>query len=241
MPVDERGDVNADRAAQVAAAIGFPDHSSDRRVSMRVADTWVDDPLSVLTGYAHRYGKTLRIYDYAGPGDPLVLTMEEIVRTRVIASRISHAEARWLLRRSEDTPWSAVPADADLGTADPDEDGSTYGPMLQLWRHFYGERPSGFSVAKLSKVLYLKRPALYPILDSRLMRRYRRPARRHGQARPNLGRYQYWTAIRDDLIANTESGALAQVREQLVASSDPAVQAMYGLTDLRLLDVCTWH
>ena len=56
MPVDERGDVNADRAAQVAAAIGIPEHSSDRRVSMRVADTWVDDPLSVLTGYAHRYG-----------------------------------------------------------------------------------------------------------------------------------------------------------------------------------------
>ncbi|SDO46769.1 hypothetical protein [Geodermatophilus sp. DSM 45219] len=118
MPVDERGDVNADRAAQVAAAIGIPEHSSDRRVSMRVADTWVDDPLSVLTGYAHRYGKTLRIYDYAGPGGPSVLTMEEIVRTRVIASRISHAEARWLLHRSEDAPWWVAAADADLATVD---------------------------------------------------------------------------------------------------------------------------
>jgi hypothetical protein len=210
-------------------------------VRLRIADSWVDDPLNVLTDYAAKLGKTLRTYDHPGPGDPGVLTLEEIVRTRVIASRISHAEARWLLDRSEGAPWSAVPADADLRSADRDDDESAYWSMLQLWRHFYRDRPSGFSVAKLSKALHLKRPALYPILDSRLMRRYRRPARRQGQARPDLGRYQYWAAIRDDLIANTESGALAQVREQLVASGDPAAQAMYCLTDLRLLDVCTWH
>src|SRR4051812_24465011 len=64
VPVDERGDVNADRAARVAAVNRIPEHSSDRLFPLRVADTWVDDPLTVLTGYAHRYGKTLRIYDY---------------------------------------------------------------------------------------------------------------------------------------------------------------------------------
>jgi hypothetical protein len=42
-------------------------------------------------------------------------------------------------------------------------------------------------------------------------------------------------------MANTASGALAQVREQLRTSSDPAVQAMSRLTDLRLLDICTWR
>jgi hypothetical protein len=210
-------------------------------VRLRIADGWVDDPLGVLTGYAEKLGKTLRTYDHPGPGDPEVLALEEIVRTRVIASRISHAEARWLIGRSEDAPWTAVPAGADLSTADPGDEASTYWPMLELWRYFYSERPSGFSVAKLSKVLHLKRPALYPILDSRLLRRYRRPARRQGQARPDLGRYQYWPAIRDDLIANTDSGALAQVRGQLSASSDPTVQAMSRLTDLRLLDICTWR
>ncbi len=208
---------------------------------LRIADSWVDDPLSTLAAYAHRYGKTLRVYDYAGAGDPAVLTMEEIARTRVIASRISHAEARWLLRRSEDAPWPAISADADLRDAGPGGDGSAYWPALDLWKHLYSDRPSGFSTAKLHKVLHLKRPALYPILDSRLVRRYRRLARRQGQARPDLGRYQYWPAIREDLIANTESGALAELREQISASSDPAVKAMSRLTDLRLLDICTWR
>lgn len=210
-------------------------------VRLRIADTWVDDPLSVLTDYARDLWKTLRVYDYAGSGDPAVLTKEEIARTRVIASRISHAEARWLLRRSEGAAWSAVAADADLRHADPDDEGSAYWPALDLWRHLYGDRPSGFSTAKLHKVLHLKRPALYPILDGRLVRRYRRLARRQGQARPDLGRYQYWPAIREDLIANTESGALAELREQISASSDPAVKAMSRLTDLRLLDICTWR
>ncbi len=210
-------------------------------VRLHIADTWVDDPLTVLTDYAQQYGKTLRVYDYAGPGDPAVLTMEEITRTRVIASRISHAEARWLLRRSANAPWSAVAADADLRSADRDDDGSAYWPALDLWKHLYGDRPSGFSTAKLHKVLHLKRPALYPILDSRLVRRYRRPARRQGQARPDLGRCQYWPAIRDDLVMNTESGAFAQLRKQLNASGNPVVQAMSRLTDLRILDICTWR
>ncbi len=210
-------------------------------IRLRIAESWVDDPLNTLTAYAHRYARTLRVYDYAGPGDRAVLTMGEIARTRVIVSRISHAEARWLLQRAEGAPWSAVAADADLRDADPDDDGAAYWPALDLWKHLYSDRPSGFSTAKLHKVLHLKRPALYPILDSRLMQRYRRLARRQGQARPDLGRYQYWPAIRADLIANTESGALAELRERIGASSDPAVQAMDQLPDLRLLDICTWR
>ena len=118
----------------------------------------------MLTGYAEKLGKTLRTYDHPGPGDPAVLALEEIVRTRVIASRISHAEARWLIGRSEDAPWTAVPAGADLSTADPGDDASTYWPMLELWRYFYSERPSGFSVAKLSKVLHLKKAGAVPDL-----------------------------------------------------------------------------
>jgi hypothetical protein len=213
----------------------------EQMVRLRIADGWVDDPLTVLTEYARDLQKTLRVYDYAGSGDPAVLTMEEIARTRVIASRISHAEARWLLRRSEGAPWSAVAADADLRDADPDDDGSAYRPALDLWKHLYSDRPSGFSTAKLHKVLHLKRPALYPILDSRLVRRYRRLARRQGQARPDLGRYQYWPAIREDLLVNTESGALGELREQLTAAGDERMQAMSQLTDLRLLDICTWR
>jgi hypothetical protein len=209
-------------------------------VRLRIAEGWCEDSLARLTAYATKYGKTLRVYDQVGPGDPLRLNAEEIARTRVIASRISRAEERWLLRRGETAPWADVPLAADLASADPDDPTSAYPPALELYLHFYQERPRGFSVAKLSKTLHIKRPNLYPILDSRLMRLYRRPARQHGQARPVLGRYQYWPAIRADLRYNRETGALAELRAMLTAAPNPVVREMAQLSDLRLMDICAW-
>ena len=44
----------------------------------------------------------------------------------------------------------------------------------------------GVSHAKASKLLHLKRPALFPILDSKLMALYRRPAAEAANAIPSL-------------------------------------------------------
>jgi hypothetical protein len=92
---------------------------------------------------------------------------------------------------------------------------------------------------KLHKVLHLKRPHLYPILDSQLRRTYRTKAKlagaqlaRHGQP----SRPAYWAAIRDDLLANAL--ALRQLRDQLV--EDPELERLAGLSDLRLLDILAW-
>ncbi len=210
-------------------------------MTLTVAGEPVADCIGKLTSYARRYGRTLQRYDYAGPGHAEVLEMEEIVRTRVIASRISRAEANWLIRRSEeDAPWVDVPLESDLRSVDSTTPGSPYQDMLALYRHFYSDRPRGFSVAKLSKVLHLKRPGLYPILDSHLMKRYRRQARAHGRQRPELGRYQYWPAIRADLLLNDEAGAFNDLRRELSSSPDGAVRDLTRLTDLRLLDICSW-
>lgn len=205
---------------------------------LTIADVEVPDPLAILHGYARRW-RTLQTYDLPGPGDPNSLGMEEVVRTRVISSRISVREAQWLLQRAEDAPWVDVPYDADLRDADPAELGGLYDRMEALYMHFRTDSPRGLGVAKVSKVLHLKRPAAYPILDSHLMKTYALPARRQGRAHPARGsRRLHWAAIRGDLIANsTELGTL---RQQLSRHPDSGVQDLARLTDLRLLDICTW-
>jgi hypothetical protein len=50
----------------------------------------------------------------------------------------------------------------------------------------------------------------------------------------------YWIAIRDDLIANTESEALPELRAALGDRGTLGAHLDH-LTDLRLLDMLTWH
>ena len=52
-----------------------------------------------------------------------------------------------------------------------------YDRAAVLWEHFWDARPANVSTAKISKVLYLMRPGLFPILDSYLIKFYRTAAR----------------------------------------------------------------
>lgn len=96
-------------------------------------------------------------------------------------------------------------------------------------------------VAKISKVLHLKRPGLFPILDSKVMAVYRTQARAAAALYPHRGRRAlFWAAIRDDLCANLDSGALPLFRSRLAQSETEHVRRIAGLTDVRLLDLLTW-
>lgn len=138
-----------------------------------VAGTAVHAPMTVLVDYMARYGGTLDTYDFAFRGEPDVLTAEEIWRTRIIHSRVTHAETSELERAATgwNSLWEAVPSDAHIKNADPVLDGGLYDDMLELYTHMTDIH--GASAAKASKVLHFKRPHLYPILDSRLIAIYR--------------------------------------------------------------------
>jgi hypothetical protein len=72
-----------------------------------------------------------------------------------------------------------------------------------LYSHFTDGAPHGIAMAKISKVLHVKRPAAYPILDKRITSIYRDAATQATRRYPQRGyRRAYWAAIRDDLIAN---------------------------------------
>lgn len=120
-----------------------------------------------------------------------------------------------------------------------------YDRAVALWEHFWAARPAGVSTAKISKVLYLMRPGLFPILDSYLIRFYRTAALATaidiGYKRKILSQSKtlYWEAVRRDILDN-EAG-LYSLRQALASAQLPLTeQASRCLSDLRLLDILAW-
>jgi hypothetical protein len=194
----------------------------------------LDEALERFEQYPSR---TPAIYDYPGPGEPSVITADEIRRTRAVSSRISAAEGDWFIKLARTAPWT--PADSDLRDAGPEESGGLYDSMLHLYDHFAGAAPKGVSTAKISKVLHLKRPRQFPILDSRLVRTYREAATREATTYASRGKKRmYWAAIRSDL--ERSSDGLKELRTRMAAHPATRVQALQAASDLRLLDMLTW-
>jgi hypothetical protein len=194
------------------------------------------DALKKLAQYPER---TPPRYDLPGPGDPDVLSPAEVARTRVIKSRISNRQAEWFVERAKSAPWMS--AAADLRDADPAEPDGLYAAMAAMYDHFIQDRPEQVNHAKVSKVLHIKRPALFPILDDHVFRIYKQAAREQALRYPQLGyRRMTWAAIREDLVSATTTSALTQLRAAIDAHPAPHVNVLANLTDLRLLDILTW-
>jgi hypothetical protein len=161
----------------------------------------------------------------------------------VIRSRIGLTECKQLIHACDQAAdlLAAIPAAAHLRDADPAVHGGLYDQALAVFNRLL---TPGIRFAKLSKILHLKRPRLFPILDSRVLRAYRRTAAetaiRYRTERPGF-QLLYWAAVRDDVIASGNIAALAALRELLHQDADSRVQRAAMLTDVRLLDILTWH
>ena len=205
-----------------------------------IAGRSIDIDTAVAT--AHGYPTvTVSRYDLPGPGPAAEITADEIARTHKVRSRISHAQRDWFIRSAVDAPWAAVPVDARLVDADPNRGGELYDRAETFYDHFRTAAPRHVGVAKISKVLHLKRPGLFPILDSKVMEFYRHHARAAAARYPHRGRRaMFWAAIRDDVCTNLDSGALPLLRRRLAQSESEQVRRIASLTDVRLLDLLTW-
>lgn len=212
-------------------------------LSVSVAGREIADAVAAVADYVRGHLGTVRQYDLVGQGDPNALTREEVVRTRVIASRISEEEADWFVDTATTAPWAQVAPDLDLRTCDAALEGGDYDAAEALYMHFFGQRPKSVSIGKVHKVLHIKRPNLYPILDSRLRQLYLPAARaaatelKQRSKRWAGTREHYWEAIRLDLARNTE--LIGNVRTHLKSIDGDAALAA-SLTDMRLLDLLTW-
>jgi Family of unknown function (DUF6308) len=214
--------------------------------AITVAGRVVRDPVHAVVMYLEEHGGTVTHYDFpAGSFYQIDHRLIKATRSPWMGSRISRTQEDWFIDRGSTAPWADVQTDAQLRDADPAAASGLYDRAEVLWEHFWDARPANVSTAKISKVLYLMRPALFPILDSYLIRFYRVPAREAATdvalARPSLGPYKalYWEAIRRDILSNQTS--LRVIRQLLPATGNPlAEQAAWALTDLRLLDMLAW-
>ncbi|MCD2115006.1 DUF6308 family protein [Rhodococcus rhodochrous] len=176
-----------------------------------------------------------------GPGPAPVITADEIARTHKVRSRISHTQRDWFIRTAVDAPWAAVPIEAQLADADPNISGELYGRAEALYDHFRTAAPRHVGVAKISKVLHLKRPGLFPIPDSKVMAFCLHPARAAAARYPHRGRRaMFWAAIRDDVCTHLDTGAIPLFRCRLEQAETEQVRRIATLTDVRLLDLLTW-
>jgi Family of unknown function (DUF6308) len=199
------------------------------------------DPADIWRQYARRT-RTLHGYDLAGTGDQASLTRAEVARSRIIASRISNDECGRLLRRSQSAPWASVSMDMDLAQADPVRRGGPFDNAAALYWHFTTPHERGIGMAKIHKVLHLKRPQLYPVLDRLVRRLYSAQASVWVDVIPGARREDavtFWAAIRADLIDEDNRAALEVYRESLRVTRETA--AMANLPAVRLLDIAAWE
>lgn len=153
---------------------------------LTVAGRTVHDPINVFEEYARRYRRTLAEYDHAEQSKPNEVTLRDLAATRVIASRISVEQAGQIVDRANENHrlLEAIPVDAQLRDADPAKYDGLYDAMSALYVALLGP---GVRDSKVSKVLHLKRPSLYPILDSALAKFYRPAAREAASRYPERG------------------------------------------------------
>ncbi|WP_230313546.1 DUF6308 family protein [Nakamurella alba] len=213
-------------------------------------DLSIEECVARLHKYAIENHRAVEEYDDLVGGPLRSISPEQVRATRRMSSRISQAEVDWFVDRAAETgtPWIEG-ADSDLVDADPAVHGGLYDHALDLFDWFAGTGKMKIGTAKVSKVLYLKYPALFPILDSRLSRLYRAEAERSADRYRDQGRdyrRMYWSAIRDDVIANRATGALDDARQRLRTAADSGdahsdrILRLTRLSDLRLLDVLAW-
>jgi hypothetical protein len=147
-----------------------------------------------------------------------------------------------LLDRANAAPWQCVPVDADLADADPLRGGGLFGEAARLYWYFTTPHEKGFGPAKIHKVLHVKRPTLYPVLDRRIRHLYRTHAvawvNRISDAQPGDS-VTFWAAIREDLVNSENQAELKRYREEL--RREPRTVQMACLSNLRLLDIIAWE
>jgi hypothetical protein len=208
----------------------------------------IGNPFLAVIAYLKQHAGTVRHYDFvAGTSGEIMAGLVKATRMPWMGSRISAREEAWFIERgsARRAPWDLVAPGALLRDADPAQPGGLYDRASELWAHFWSDRPKGVAVAKVSKVLYLMRPAFFPILDRRLSLFYTRAAQTAARdvvsRRPELAadKRMTWEAVRRDLLSNEM--ALRELRGALRESDCAlAFEASGKLSDLRLLDMLAW-
>ena len=199
------------------------------------------DAVENLAGYARDLTLTVEHFDFGPSSGPDRVGPAEIGRLIVIEP-LYHSVARELIEKGNAAPWGLVPVDATLADAGPE--GDLYWEATTLYRFFDDFDKVGDAIA--SKLLHLKRPTFFPILDSKLTTFYD-PAAMLAYEASERGRRElpeadrlWWAAMHDDLADPDNQKALGAIRRDLRAHEDSLVKRLAQLSSVRLIDMLIW-
>lgn len=194
----------------------------------------LSDATLLVETYARDHAATILFYDFGGDAEGEVrpskgpISLSDIGRMTLLNADLAGDDVSRLLTTT-DVQWSSVAPTARLEDADPDEPDGIYAAMNTMWAQIRVKK-SGIGPAKASKLLHLKRPFAFPILDQYVFQTY---DRRHRKT-PD-----YWPMIRDDLINATDD--LHKLRERLASAKNLDVRRASRLPALRVLDIIAWQ
>jgi len=200
-------------------------------LSIRGTELTPDETREHFTTYARRHAATVREYDLRHDPEPNIVTVTDLGRMILINARLTGDDAATLLELANPphSDWTRFETGVSITEPIADPADSSAGSLWNAMQHQYTVLDKeGLGHAKITKLLHLKRPALFPIIDSFVRSFYR-----------DCGiTSEWWAHIRADVIAN--AAAFGQLRSAAAESGDPAVAHLARLADLRLHDIAIW-
>jgi hypothetical protein len=228
---------------EVGSAAVTSIHTPDSAI---VAGHVLDEASSRVARYLSCHAQTVKHCDMRA-GSWATLSQDAVASSRrpFLNSRISREQGNQLVARAKTADWSLLSVHQPLASKDQREDDATMARALGLYAHFLDPKIPGVSRGKVHKILYIMRPAYFPIVDSRLARLYRKPAlewnsefRRAG-GQSDYFAPAYWAAIRADIRRNTD--VIKHMRTKLSSvNSGEHTEVIARLTDVRILDMLAW-
>jgi len=175
----------------------------------------------------------LDIYDLGGTSAPN--RVEPVDIGRLVASQmvgIKQSAAAEMIRVSDSAPWSKVPVDGRLEDAAPGT--PLYANACELLDYFRDIKDVGPAIA--TKMLAMKRPILFPVIDSRIEKLYNLASRQQlGASHPVLA------SLHDDTLRPDGIEALHSLRKRLVEIRERKAQKLAQLPGIRLRDIIAWQ
>jgi hypothetical protein len=172
-------------------------------------------------------------YDFAGLSAYDGVDVTDI--GRLIGSQMvgmAQSEAAALIAGSPGAPWHKVPIDARLEEAAPGT--PLFAAAMELYDYF--QAIAGIGPAKATKLLAMKRPALFAVIDSRVVELY------VVAAAQQVGvSHQTTAAVREDVSSPATRAALDALRAALLTNGTPKALRLAQLTGLRLRDIVLWQ
>lgn len=195
---------------------------------------------------------TLQHYDLGGVSPRDSVTMSDLGRATLFGAFRGWKAAVSLLRASEAATWPTGDNRWRLDAA-PDAEPEEWisRPEVHeasaLFTSLARGDEGGWREAATSKILHLKWPHFFPVIDGELRELYSDQAleaelRIHGsRRRKHATTTAYWIAVRQDLLRPENMAADEATREGLGSASDHEKAALLTqLSSLRLLDALAW-